>query len=66
MRGQTGAFQPSVPTFLPHSFSMVTNLGDISVAKGKYTVPVGSGQTETGVSSVNGSLETKGQIVLPQ
>jgi len=46
--------------------SMVTDLGDIIVAKGKYTVSIGSGQPGTGVPSANGNFEVKGQIVLPE
>jgi hypothetical protein len=45
---------------------MVTDLGDIIVAKGKYTVSIGSGQPGTGVSLVNGNFEVKGQIILPE
>jgi beta-glucosidase len=45
---------------------MVTDLGDIIVAKGKYTVSIGSGQPASGVPSVSGNLEIKGQIVLPE
>jgi beta-glucosidase len=50
----------------PRDLSMVTDVGDIIVAKGRYTVSIGSGQPGTGVSSVNGNLEIKGQIVLPE
>ena len=46
--------------------SMVTDLGDIIVAQGKYTVSIGSGQPGTGVPSVNGNFEVKGQIILPE
>jgi hypothetical protein len=45
---------------------MVTDLGDIIVAQGKYKVSIGSGQPGTGVSSINGNLEIKGQIILPE
>jgi beta-glucosidase len=45
---------------------MVTDLGDIIVAQGKYAVSIGSGQPGTGVPSVNGNFEVKGQIVLPE
>ena len=50
----------------PRDLSMVTDLGDIIVAKGKYAVSIGSGQPGTGVPSVTGNLEVKGQIVLPE
>ena len=50
----------------PRDLSMVTDLGDTIVSKGKYTVSIGSGQPGTGVPSVTGNLEVKGQIVLPE
>ena len=50
----------------PRDLSMVTDLGDIIVAQGKYTVSIGSGQPGTGVPSVNGNFEVKGQIMLPE
>ncbi len=46
--------------------SMVTDSGDIIVAKGKYTVSIGGGQPETGVPSTSGKLEVNGQIMLPE
>lgn len=45
---------------------MVTDAGDIIVAKGKYTLSVGGGQPGDGVPSVNGNFEVKGQITLPE
>ncbi len=50
----------------PRDLSMVTDLGDIIVAQGKYTLSIGSGQPGTGVSSVNGNFEVKGRIILPE
>ena len=50
----------------PRDFSMVTDLGDIIVAKGKYTLSMGSGQPGTGVPSVSANFEIKGQIMLPE
>jgi beta-glucosidase len=50
----------------PRDLSMVTDLGDIIVAQGKYTVSIGGGQPGTGVTSVDGSFEMKGKIVLPE
>ena len=50
----------------PRDLSMVTDNGDITVAQGKYTVLVGGGQPGTGVPSVSGSFEIKGQIMLPE
>jgi beta-glucosidase len=46
--------------------SMVTDLGDIVVAPGKYTLSIGGGQPEAGVPSVNGNFEVKGQLTLPE
>jgi beta-glucosidase len=45
---------------------MVTDLGDIIVAQGKYTLSIGSGQPGTGVPSVSANFEIKGQIMLPE
>jgi beta-glucosidase len=50
----------------PRDLSMVTQEGDIIVAEGKYTVSIGGGQPGTGVPSSSGSLEVKGQIILPE
>jgi beta-glucosidase len=46
--------------------SMVTETGDIIVAQGKYTVSVGGGQPQTGVSTVSGDFAVKGQVMLPE
>ena len=50
----------------PRDLSMVTELGDIVVAQGKYTVSIGGGQTDTGVPSISGSFEVNAQIILPE
>jgi beta-glucosidase len=50
----------------PRDLSMVTDLGDIIVAQGKYTLSIGSGQPGTGVPSVSGIFEIQGQIILPE
>jgi beta-glucosidase len=63
---ELGASQKVEFQLNPRDLSMVTDLGDIIVAKGKYTVSIGSGQPGTGVPSVNGNLEIKSQIVLPE
>ncbi len=46
--------------------SMVTDLGDIIVAQGKYTVSVGGGQPGTGSPTVSGNFEVNGQLMLPE
>jgi len=50
----------------PRDLSMVTDLGDIVVAQGKYTISTGGGQPGTGAASVDTNFEVKGQIVLPE
>jgi beta-glucosidase len=50
----------------PRDLSMVTELGDIIVAQGKYTVSIGGGQPDTGVPSISGAFEVNGQIILPE
>jgi beta-glucosidase len=46
--------------------SMVTDLGNIIVAQGKYTVSVGGGQPYTGAATVSGNFEVNGQVMLPE
>ena len=46
--------------------SMVNDRGDRIVAEGKYTLSVGAGQPGTGVPTVSGGFDVKGQIVLPE
>ncbi len=50
----------------PRDLSMVTESGDIIVARGQYTVSVGGGQPDTGAPSVSGQLAVRGQIALPE
>jgi len=63
---EPGASQTVEFRLSPRDLSMVTDLGDIIVAQGKYTVSIGSGQPGTGVPSVNGNFEVKGRIKLPE
>jgi beta-glucosidase len=50
----------------PRDLSMVTDLGDIIVAEGKYTLSVGGGQPGTGAPSVSGNFEVNGRLMLPE
>jgi beta-glucosidase len=50
----------------PRDLSMVTDLGDIIVAQGKYSVSIGGGQPGTGVPSISGNFDIQGQIMLPE
>ena len=50
----------------PRDLSTVTDLGDIMVAQGKYTVSIGGAQPETGGPSASGNFEVTGQIMLPE
>ena len=50
----------------PRDLSMVTEAGDIVVARGKYTVSVGGGQPGTEVPAVSGNFEVTGQLMLPE
>jgi beta-glucosidase len=50
----------------PRDLSMVTDLGDIIVAQGKYTVSIGGAQPETGGPSASGNFAVTGQILLPE
>jgi beta-glucosidase len=46
--------------------SMVTDLGNIIVAQGKYRVTIGGGQPGTAAPSVSGTFQVTGQISLPE
>jgi len=50
----------------PRDLSMVTDLGDIIVAEGRYTVSVGGGQAGTGAPAASGNFEIKSQVTLPE
>jgi beta-glucosidase len=50
----------------PRDLSMVTDLGDIIVAEGRYTVSVGGGQPGTGAPAASGNFEIKSQVTLPE
>lgn len=50
----------------PRDLSMVTDVGDIIVPEGKYTVSIGGGQPNTGAPTTSGPLDVKGQLVLPE
>jgi beta-glucosidase len=50
----------------PRDLSMVTELGDIIVAQGKYTISIGAGQPRTAAPSVSGNFEVNGQLKLPE
>jgi beta-glucosidase len=63
---EPGASQNVEFQLSPRDLSMVTDLGHIIVAQGKYIISIGSGQPGTGVPSVSGNFEIKGQIMLPE
>jgi beta-glucosidase len=46
--------------------SMVTEEGDIIVARGDYTVSIGGGQPGTGAPSVSGELHVNDRVMLPE
>jgi beta-glucosidase len=46
--------------------SMVTEAGDIIVARGHYTVAVGGGQPGAGAPAVSAGFDVEGQIRLPE
>ena len=63
---EPGASQKVEFHLSPRELSMVTDLGDIIVAEGNYTVSVGGGQPETGAASASGNFEVNGKIMLPE
>lgn len=50
----------------PRELSMVTDVGEIVVAEGKYTVTIGGGQPGTGAAGVSGELQIAGSKTLPE
>jgi beta-glucosidase len=46
--------------------SMVTDIGDIIVAEGKYTISIGGSQPGTDAPSVSSGFEVRGQLTLPE
>ncbi len=63
---ESGASQKVGFHLSPRDLSMVSDLGDIIVAEGKYTVSVGGGQPGTGAPSVSGNFEVNGRLMLPE
>jgi beta-glucosidase len=50
----------------PRDLSMVTDLGDIIVAEGKYTLSIGGGQPGNGAATASGNFEINGTLMLPE
>ena len=50
----------------PRDMSMVSESGKPMIPEGKYSVSVGGGQPNTGVSTVLGTFEVKGNLDLPE
>ena len=63
---EAGATQKVEFHLSPRDLSMVTDLGDIIAAQGKYVVSVGGGQPGTGAASVSGNFEVNGRLMLPE
>jgi beta-glucosidase len=63
---QAGASQKVEFHLNPRDMSMVTDIGDIIVAEGKYTVSIGGSQPGTDAPSVSSGFEVKGQLTLPE
>jgi beta-glucosidase len=50
----------------PRDLSMVTEVGDIIVAQGAYTVSVGGGQPDGSAPTLSQHFQIHGQVVLPE
>ncbi len=50
----------------PRDLSMVSDAGEPIIPEGKYSVSVGGGQPGTGASTVAGTFEVKGSVVLAE
>jgi beta-glucosidase len=46
--------------------SMVTDAGEIIIARGRYALSVGGGQPDTGLPFVAGEFQVSGQVTLPE
>lgn len=63
---EAGASQKVEFHLNPRDMSMVTDIGDIIVAQGKYTISIGGSQPGTDAPSVSSGFEVKGQLTLPE
>ncbi|HVN19942.1 MAG TPA: glycoside hydrolase family 3 C-terminal domain-containing protein [Dongiaceae bacterium] len=63
---EAGANQKVDFHLTPRDLSMVTNLGDIIVAEGQYTVSIGGGQPKTSAPTAEGTFNVKGAVTLPE
>ena len=63
---QPGASQKVDFHLNSRDLSMVTDLGDIIVAQGEYTVSLGGGQPGTEAPSVSGNFKIDGEVTLPE
>jgi beta-glucosidase len=63
---EPGASQKVEFHLKPRDLSMVTELGNIIVAEGQYTVLIGGGQPKTTAPSVEGTFHVKGAVTLPE
>jgi beta-glucosidase len=63
---EPGASQKVEFHLSPRDLSMVTDLGDIIVAQGKYTLSLGGGQHGTGATSATENFEVSGSLTLPE
>ena len=63
---EPGASQKVEFHLSPRDLSMVTDLGDIIIAEGKYTVSVGGGQPGTGAATASENFEVNGRLMLPE
>jgi beta-glucosidase len=63
---EAGASQKVRFELQPRDLSMVSEAADIVIAKGKYTVSVGGGQPDTGVSVLTRTFNMKDEMHLPE
>ena len=63
---EAGASQKVEFHLKPRDLSMVTDIGNIIVPEGAYTVSIGGGQPNTGAPTVAGTFQVKGAVTLPE
>jgi len=61
-----GASQPVEFHLQGRDLSMVTDVGDIIIAQGKYSLSVGGGQPDTAAPSVTGQFQVSQPMALPE
>jgi len=63
---EPGASQKVEFQLKDRDLSMVTDMGNVIIPRGKYGVSIGGGQPGTGAPAASGNFEVNGQLMLPE